>query len=108
MSLKSLSIIASLLMITSCAASVKISPSGETDVATFAGGCFWCTEAAFEKVSGVTGVVSGYANGQTKNPTYDDYAEGGHVEVVQIRYNPSLVSYKELLDVFWQNINTTD
>jgi peptide methionine sulfoxide reductase msrA/msrB len=76
--------------------------------ATFAGGCFWCMEPPFEKMEGVKDVVSGYAGGEGENPTYDDYAEKGHIEVVRITYDPDKVSYEELLEVFWVQIDPTD
>lgn len=76
--------------------------------ALFAGGCFWCMEAPFEKVNGVVDVVSGYAGGVEKNPTYKNYAKSGHIEVVQVTYDPTKVSYRELLDIFWRNIDPTD
>lgn len=76
--------------------------------ATLAGGCFWCTEADFEKVPGVVKVISGYTGGSQGNPTYEDYARKGHVEAVQVFYDPQQVSYKELLDYFWRHVNPTD
>jgi len=76
--------------------------------ATFAGGCFWCMEPPFEKLNGVADVVAGYTGGTGDNPTYKDYAEKGHVEAIQITYDPSKISYPELLDVFWQQIDPTD
>ncbi|MDW7709143.1 MAG: peptide-methionine (S)-S-oxide reductase MsrA [Deferrisomatales bacterium] len=78
--------------------------------ATFAGGCFWCTEADFEKVTGVLEVVSGYAGGHVPNPTYEQVIGGdtGHLEVVQVTYDPGRVSYRELLDVFWRHVDPTD
>jgi peptide methionine sulfoxide reductase msrA/msrB len=78
--------------------------------ATFAGGCFWCVEADFEKVDGVVEVISGYAGGHQENPTYEAVSAGGtgHVEAVQVLYDPDKVSYKELLDVFWQHVDPTD
>jgi len=79
-----------------------------TQKATFAGGCFWCMEPPFEKLNGVTEVVSGYMGGSGANPTYDDYAAKGHVEAVQITYDPSQVSYPQLLEVFWRQIDPTD
>jgi peptide methionine sulfoxide reductase msrA/msrB len=78
------------------------------DTATFAGGCFWCMEPPFEKLKGVSDVVSGYMGGTGKNPTYEDYASKGHIEVVQIKYDPSIISYNTLLDVLWRQINPTD
>jgi peptide methionine sulfoxide reductase msrA/msrB len=78
--------------------------------ATFAGGCFWCTEADFEKLPGVVKVVSGYTGGQKENPTYAEVSSGktGHVEAVQVYYDPSKISYEELLDTFWKHIDPTD
>lgn len=78
--------------------------------ATFAGGCFWCVEADFEKVDGVVAVVSGYTGGQTANPTYKEVSSGktGHVEAVQVTYDPKRVTYRELLDVFWRHVDPTD
>jgi len=78
--------------------------------ATFAGGCFWCMEHPFEKLDGVVEVVSGYTGGHTEHPTYEEVCSGktGHAEAVQITYDPAKISYKELLDVFWRQINPTD
>jgi peptide methionine sulfoxide reductase msrA/msrB len=80
------------------------------DVATFAGGCFWCVESDFEKVQGVVGVMSGYTGGQEKNPTYQDVSTGetGHLEAVQVRFDPTQVTYEALLDVFWRHVDPTD
>ncbi len=80
----------------------------ETERALFAGGCFWCMEKPFEALDGVLSVISGYAGGTTKNPTYEDYGAGGHIEVVQITYDPQKVSYAQLLDTFWRQIDPTD
>lgn len=79
-------------------------------VATFAGGCFWCMEPPFEKLTGVSSVVSGYTGGHKKNPTYKEVTYGGtgHVEAVQIHYDPEQISYEQLLEVFWRNVNPTD
>jgi len=77
-------------------------------VATFAGGCFWCLEADFEKVPGVQKVVSGYTGGQGKNPTYEDYAQKGHIEAIQVFYHSQVVAYQQLLDYFWRHVNPTD
>ncbi|ALC16289.1 methionine-S-sulfoxide reductase [Desulfuromonas soudanensis] len=78
--------------------------------AIFAGGCFWCMEPPFEKLEGVISVTSGYIGGEKKNPTYKEVSAGGtgHVEAVQIVYDPEKVDYEKLLDVFWQNIDPTD
>jgi len=80
------------------------------DVATFAGGCFWCVESDFEKVHGVVNVVSGYTGGQEIHPTYQDVAAGetGHLEAVQVRFDPMQVTYEALLDVFWRQVDPTD
>ena len=77
--------------------------------ATFAGGCFWCMEEAFENVEGVVSVVSGYAGGQVENPTYEEVSAGGtgHTESIEVTYDPSKVTYEDLLDVFWRNVDPT-
>ncbi len=81
-----------------------------TAVATFAGGCFWCIEHPFQQLDGVIEVTSGYTGGQEVNPTYDHVSAGttGHLEAVQITYDPAKITYAELLDVFWQQIDPTD
>ncbi len=78
--------------------------------ATFAGGCFWCTESDFEKLPGVTKVISGYTGGNKENPTYEEVSSGttGHVEAVQVYYDPSKITYEEVLDYFWKHIDPTD
>jgi len=78
--------------------------------ATFAGGCFWCMEASLEKVPGVVAVVSGYAGGRVKNPTYEQVSSGmtGHAESVQVSYDPARLSYEQLLEAFWHNVDPTD
>lgn len=80
------------------------------NVATFAGGCFWCMEASFESVEGVVEVISGYTGGYVVNPTYEQVSRGGtgHLEAVQVFFDPNIVSYIELLDVFWRSIDPTD
>ena len=80
-----------------------------TAKATFAGGCFWCMEEAFDKVPGVVATISGYMGGKTKNPTYEQISGGrtGHAEVVEIQYDPKRVNYEKLLEVFWRNIDPT-
>jgi peptide methionine sulfoxide reductase msrA/msrB len=80
------------------------------EVATFAGGCFWCMEAAFEETEGVNESISGYSGGELENPTYEKVTGGrtGHYEAVQVYYDPTKISYLELLDIFWRNINPTD
>lgn len=76
---------------------------GKFEVATLAGGCFWCLEAVYDELKGVQRVVSGYAGGDTPNPTYEQVCSGrtGHAEVVQIEYDPSVVSYRDLLEIFF-------
>ncbi|MGM0753729.1 MAG: peptide-methionine (R)-S-oxide reductase MsrB [Bacillota bacterium] len=82
----------------------------EHAVATFAGGCFWCMEPPFEKLDGVYSVFSGYTGGEEENPTYDEVStkQTGHVEAVQIEYNPKVITYEQLLKVFWRQIDPTD
>ena len=83
--------------------------AGETEYATFAGGCFWCIEADFEKVEGVLTVTSGYTGGHVANPTYKQVSAGGtgHTEAIRVVYDPNVVTYDQLLDVFWHNIDPT-
>jgi peptide-methionine (S)-S-oxide reductase len=78
-------------------------------LATFGSGCFWCTEAVFLRVKGVESVKSGYTGGKIKNPAYREICSGltGHAEVVQISYNPSLISFEELLEIFWNTHDPT-
>jgi peptide-methionine (S)-S-oxide reductase len=78
-------------------------------VATFAGGCFWCVEEAFEKVTGVISAVSGYTGGSVANPTYEQvtYESTGHFEAVRVTYDPAKISYEQLVDWFWRNIDPT-
>jgi peptide methionine sulfoxide reductase msrA/msrB len=84
--------------------------SGTVARATFAGGCFWCLEAPFDKVPGVLSTTSGYAGGRVKNPSYEQVSAGGtgHAEVVQVAYDPARVSYERLVEVFWRNVDPTD
>ena len=88
----------------------RIYADTKTEKATFAGGCFWCMEPPFEKLDGVTEVISGYTGGKKVNPTYEEISYGGtgHLESVQIIYDPSKITYSELLDVFWKQIDPTD
>lgn len=81
----------------------------KTEVATFGAGCFWCVEAVYERLPGVQSVVAGYAGGTTKNPTYKEVSSGttGHAEVAQITYDPSLISYEQLLAMFWKSHDPT-
>ena len=82
----------------------------QTETATFASGCFWCTESDFEKVPGVIDATSGYLGGKTANPTYKEVSAGGtgHAEGVEVKYDPSKVTYQQLLDVYWKNVDPFD
>ena len=88
---------------------VKVKVKEGMEVATFAGGCFWCTEAVFLEIKGVEKVVSGYIGGTTKNPTYKDICTGetGHAEAIQITFNPNEVAYEDLLEVFFATHDPT-
>ena len=103
-----------LVVLSACAAKepeASILPeTGGLAVATFAGGCFWCIEAGFEAVPGVQGAVSGYTGGHVPNPTYRQVSSGGtgHVEAVRVYYDPGVVTYDQLLDAFWRQIDPTD
>ena len=83
--------------------------AASTAIATFAGGCFWCMEPPFDKLDGVISTTSGYSGGTQENPTYKQVSHGstGHAEVLQVIYDPEKISYAELLDVFWHNIDPT-
>jgi peptide-methionine (S)-S-oxide reductase len=83
--------------------------AGRTEVATLGGGCFWCTEAVFNEVRGVVGVLPGYAGGTTEDPSYEDVCGGatGHAEVVQVTFDPSVITYKEVLEVFFATHDPT-
>lgn len=85
------------------------SAAAGVEKALFAGGCFWCMEAPFDKLPGVVSVTSGYTGGHTKNPTYKEVSAGGtgHAEAVQVVYDPSVISYAALVTVFWHNIDPT-
>ncbi|WP_157014549.1 peptide-methionine (S)-S-oxide reductase MsrA [Mesorhizobium xinjiangense] len=82
--------------------------AAEEKTAIFAGGCFWCVEADFDKVPGVLDTVSGYAGGETQNPTYRNYSSGGHREVVKIDFDDTKVSYKQLADILLRTVDPTD
>jgi peptide-methionine (S)-S-oxide reductase len=83
--------------------------NADLEIATFGAGCFWCTEAVYERLNGVEKVISGYSGGHVKNPSYKEVCTGttGHAEVTQIYFNPEIISYEELLDVFWQTHDPT-
>jgi peptide-methionine (S)-S-oxide reductase len=80
---------------------------GRTEVAVFAAGCFWCTEADFDKLAGVKSTTSGYTGGRTDKPTYEQVSSGGtgHIEAVRIEFDPAVVTYEALLDHFWKNVD---
>lgn len=88
----------------------KAMGSANSEIATLAGGCFWCTESDLEKLTGVTDVVSGYSGGKLENPTYKQVSSGksGHIEVINVTYNPDVVSYEQVLDQFFRHIDPTD
>ena len=88
---------------------IEAASAAATEKATFAGGCFWCMEAPFDKLPGVVSVTAGYTGGQVKNPTYEEVSAGGtgHAEAVQIVFDPSKTSYSRLLDIYWRNIDPT-
>lgn len=88
----------------------QASDSGQREVAVFAGGCFWSTESNFEHMPGVVSAVSGFAGGQAANPTYEQVVRGGtgHVEAVQVTFDPRRISYRQLVDRFWRTIDPTD
>jgi peptide methionine sulfoxide reductase msrA/msrB len=88
----------------------KMNASGKTDIATLAGGCFWCTESDLEQLPGVLDVVSGYSGGDLENPTYRQVSSGksGHIEVIEVRYDLAVVNYEQVLDYFFRHIDPTD
>lgn len=90
--------------------SVQLTSLAATDVAIFAGGCFWCMEVPFDKLDGVISTTSGYTGGNTENPTYKETSSGktGHYEALQVVYDSDKVSYQKLLDVFWKNVDPFD
>lgn len=100
---------ASLLMSTNEMAAKEPKWSGKTETAVFASGCFWCTEAVFERVPGVKRVISGYTGGKVENPTYRQVCDGntGHAEATRIEYDPEVVSFEKLLEVFFDSHDPT-
>ena len=102
------SILSAALLLAAVSAAPAASPApASRGRATFAGGCFWCMEPPFEKIPGVVSVTSGYTGGQKRNPTYEEVSAGitGHAESVDIVYDPAKVTYSQLLDVFWHNVD---
>ena len=98
-----------LLLLFSCISLGTSNMSQNTEKAYFAGGCFWCMEPPFEVLDGVLEATSGYMGGEIENPTYEQVSMGntGHAEVVEIEYDPNIITYSELLEVFWRNIDPT-
>jgi peptide-methionine (S)-S-oxide reductase len=93
-----------ILNMTNMMSDATITNATTTDTATFATGCFWCTEAVFQELKGVVKVTSGYSGGQVVNPTYEQVCNGttGHAECLQVIYDPAIITYDELLEVFWE------
>ncbi|WP_421938328.1 peptide-methionine (S)-S-oxide reductase MsrA [Pedobacter sp.] len=98
-----------LIILTLLAFNQANAQGNKTEKATFGMGCFWCTEAIFQKLKGVTSVRSGYEGGALTNPTYEEVCSGatGHAEVLEINYNPAVISYSDLLEVFWKSHDPT-
>ncbi|TVQ65561.1 MAG: peptide-methionine (S)-S-oxide reductase [Balneolaceae bacterium] len=88
---------------------IETDNNNRTEVAVFGAGCFWCVEAIYQRVNGVSAVESGYAGGHVENPTYQQVITGrtGHAEVIRLEYDPSVISYRELLEVFWHTHDPT-
>jgi len=99
-----------LLFLIACAVPEEMVKPQKVEKATFAGGCFWCIESDFEKVDGVLKAISGFSGGTEKSPTYKQVSAGstGHTESVQITFDPAIVSYEELVDIFWKHHDPTD
>ena len=100
-------VVAAMLVLTGRAVVAQQPASVPVAKAYFAGGCFWCMEEAFEKVDGVLDAVSGYMGGAVKNPSYEEVSAGktGHAESVEVQYDPAKLTYTQLLEVFWRNID---
>jgi peptide-methionine (S)-S-oxide reductase len=103
-------LLATILLAAAWPAGAQQRPPADLAAATFAGGCFWCMEAPFDSLDGVVSTTVGYTGGRTDNPDYEQVSAGGtgHVEAVQIRYDPDRVSYERLLEVFWRNVDPFD
>ena len=82
--------------------------AGNVKTAVFAGGCFWCMEADFEKIPGIIEVVSGYTGGTSSNPDYSNYSKSGHIEAVRIKFETTAINYRQILEIFWLKIDPTD
>jgi peptide-methionine (S)-S-oxide reductase len=98
-----------MLLVSAYAAEMPASRA-ELEKATFAGGCFWCMQAAFDDVAGIVSTTAGYTGGHKVNPTYEEVSAGdtGHAEAVQIVYDPEKITYERILDIFWHNVDPTD
>ena len=98
-----LSVFAAMSTLLSSATAADPAPAGKTETAILGGGCFWCVEAQYKMLKGVKKAISGYANGSVDNPTYKQVCEGttGHAEVVQIEFDPAIISFKDIIDLFW-------
>jgi peptide-methionine (S)-S-oxide reductase len=98
-----------IFLLASSSIAAESTPPAQALTAIFAGGCFWCVEADFDKVPGVIATESGYAGGKLQNPTYEQVSAGGtdHAEVVRVTYNPAKVTYEKLLDFFWYHVDPT-
>jgi len=98
-----------LLALAAATAWSQTNPAAKTETAIFAGGCFWCVEADFDKVDGVVATTSGYVGGRKENPTYQEVSAGGtgHAEAVRVEFDPTRISYQQLLEKFWPTIDPT-
>ena len=101
--------VVTIFLLASSSIAAQPTPPGQAVSAIFAGGCFWCVEADFDKVPGVIATESGYAGGQLQNPTYEQVSAGGtgHAEAVRVTYDPAKVTYEKLLDFFWHHVDPT-
>ena len=88
---------------------LNVQNNRDMEIATFGSGCFWCSEAIFQNFKGVKSAISGYSGGNVDNPTYEEVCSGetGHAEVIQISYDPKIISYEDLLEVFWKTHDPT-
>lgn len=91
-----------------CLATFTVAHAQDTETAIFAGGCFWCVESDFDTVDGVISTTSGYTGGVTESPTYKNHTKGRHREAVEIVFDPTKVSYEELVEIFWRSVDPTD
>jgi len=96
-------------LITAMTLQAETKSSSKTELATFGGGCFWCTEAVFQRVPGVLKSVSGYSGGHLENPTYEDICghKSGHAEVIQVEFDPAVISYEKVLEIFFESHDPT-